>query len=171
MTPRFLIRRDTPAWRIQVWMSFAVSTLLSAHAVWGLPGETIDRTLVALGLFFVLSSAFTLAKTIRDNQHEKVDTPAWLVQVWTAFGISTLLTGWAILRLQIDPWHQWALIGASLFMLSSAFTLAKTLRDEHDAGVLEAAQRARAQTPSPATPVPQPAPPASPAAEGARRSA
>lgn len=145
--PRFFVRRDTPAWRIQVWTAFSVSALLCAHAVWNLPGDTLDRILVGLGMFFVLSSAFTLAKTVRDNQHETVDTPAWLVQVWAAFGISVTLTGWAIVRLDIETWHQWMLGASSLFLLSSAFTLAKMVRDEHEAHIVEQAQRARAGLP------------------------
>lgn len=141
MTPRILIRRDTAAWRIQVWLAFGIGALLAAHAVWNLPGAALDRILIALGLCFVLSSAFTLAKTLRDNQHEKVDTPAWMVQVWLAFALAVTLTGWAILRLQVEYWHQWTLIAASLFLLSSAFTLSKTVRDEHEATVLDTAQR------------------------------
>ena len=150
MTPRFMIRRDTSAWRLQVWIAFGVSSLLTLHGVWNLPGESLDRVLVALGAFFCLSAAFTLAKTIRDNQHEKVDTPAWLVQVWVAFAIAIVLTGWALLRLTIDPWHQGYLVASSLFMLSSAFTLAKTVRDDHEANILDAAQKARMQQAAPA---------------------
>ena len=121
---RLLIRRDTSAWRLQVWASFGAAVLLCAHAVWNLPGESLDRLLVALGLFFVLSASFTLAKTVRDNQHEKVDTAAWVMQVWTAFAISTVLTGWAILRLAVATWHQGYLAASALFLLPSARWLA-----------------------------------------------
>jgi hypothetical protein len=158
MTPRFMIRRDTQAWRTQVWIAFGLSALMTLHGVWNLPGENLDRILVALGAFFCLSAAFTLAKTIRDNQHEKVDTPAWTIQVWSAFAIAITLTGWALFRLKIDPWHQAYLIASSLFMLSSAFTLAKTVRDDHEANILDAAQKARLQQAMPAPqPVSQPA--------------
>ena len=151
---RLLIRRDTAAWRLQVWASFGAAVLLCVHAAWNLPGESLDRLLVALGLLFVLSASFTLAKTVRDNQHEKVDTAAWVMQVWTAFAISTVLTGWAILRLAVDAWHQGYLAASALFLLSSAFTLAKTVRDEHDASVIDAAQRARAAAAAAASPAP-----------------
>jgi hypothetical protein len=48
------------------------------------------------------------------------------------------LTGWGLWRMDINPTYK-AYLGVSwLFLISSVFTLAKTLRDAHEADVLEA---------------------------------
>lgn len=135
------VRRDTQAWVMQTWISFAIAFTLCVVAVWNLPSNTLDRAFVAVGMFFVLSSTFTLSKMMRDNQNENVDTPAWVFQVWAAFGIAVSLTAWGMFRMNIDFWLKWFLIGSCLFLLSSAFSLAKTLRDRHEADVIESAPR------------------------------
>lgn len=134
---KFVVRRDTSAWILQTWVFFAVSIMLCVIAVWNISGAGLDRAFVAIGMFFVLSAAFTLSKTIRDNQNEQVDTQFWIIQVWSAFIISLSLTAWGVFRMNIDSWHKWFLVGACVFLLSSAFSLAKTLRDRHDADVIE----------------------------------
>ena len=61
-----LIRRDTAAWRAQVWISFAVSTAITAIGIWLLPVDAWTRAFMAMGLLFSVGSALSLAKTIRD---------------------------------------------------------------------------------------------------------
>lgn len=134
---KFIVRRDTGAWILQTWIFFAVAVTLCVVAVWNISGVGLDRAFVAVGMFFVLSAAFTLSKTIRDNQSEQVDTQFWIIQVWSAFVIALSLTSWGVFRMNIDAWHKWFLVGACVFLLSSAFSLAKTLRDRHDADIIE----------------------------------
>lgn len=134
---KMYVRRDTQSWMMQTWISFAIAFCLCVVAVWNLPSDTLDRAFVAVGMFFVLSSTFTLSKTLRDNQNENVDTPAWIIQVWAAFGIATTLTAWGMFRMNIDSWLKWFLVGSCIFLLSAAFSLAKTLRDRHEADVIE----------------------------------
>ena len=145
---KMYVRRDTQAWVMQTWISFAVAFALCTVAVWNLPSDTLNRAFVAVGMFFVLSSTFTLSKMMRDNQDERVDTPAWVIQVWASFGIAISLTAWGLFRMNIDQWLKWFLIGSCLFLLSSAFSLAKTLRDNHEADVIEGSS---APVPSPTT--------------------
>jgi hypothetical protein len=133
------VRRDTQAWVMQTWISFATAFTLCVVAVWNLPSDTLDRAFVAVGMFFVLSATFTLSKMMRDNQDESVDTPAWVIQVWASFGIAISLTAWGMFRMNVDGWLKAFLIGSCLFLLSSAFSLAKTLRDSHEADVIESA--------------------------------
>ena len=130
------IRRDTSAWVIQTWISFAIAFFLCTVAVWNMPSATLDRAFLAVGMFYVLSSTFTLSKTIRDNAQEKVDTPSWVIQVWLSFAIAVSLTGWGIFRMNVEYWHKWFVLGSCVFLLSSAFTLAKTMRDNHEADIL-----------------------------------
>jgi hypothetical protein len=48
------------------------------------------------------------------------------------------LTGWGLWRMDVNPTYK-AYLGVSwLFLISSAFTLAKTLRDAQDALIAEA---------------------------------
>lgn len=137
MEPNLIVRRDTPAWRAQVWGSFLAAITLCAVGVWNMPSESLDRAFVAVGYFFCLSAAFTLAKMLRDNQHESVDTPAWRLQVWVAFMVAVALTGWGLFRMTIGPWEKGYMVCAWVFMISSSFTLAKTLRDGYEADLIE----------------------------------
>jgi hypothetical protein len=132
---QFVMRQDTSAWRMQVWLSFAIAVLLCGAGIWQMPSESLDRAFLAIGFFFCLSATFALQKTVRDNRDEKVDTPAWVIQVWAAFVIAIMLTGWGMWRLSIPYWHKGYMIAAGFYLLSSTFTLAKTIRDNHEADV------------------------------------
>lgn len=133
-----VIRRDTRAWRTQVWISFIAAASLCAIGLLWLPGQDLDRAFMVMGYVFCLSTAFALAKYVRDNQHGKVDTPMWGGVVWAGFVCAMALTGWGLWRMEVNPTYK-AYLGVSwLFLISSVFTLAKTLRDAHEADVLEA---------------------------------
>ncbi len=62
------ITKDTAAWRFQVWVSFLISLASVSFAILFLPVDTWIRSFLGMGLFFLISTSFTLAKTIRDNQ-------------------------------------------------------------------------------------------------------
>ncbi len=66
---RAVMNLDTPAWRMQVWLAFGLALFLTTVGVWYLPVDAWMKGYLGLGLYFTVSSAFTLAKTIRD-QHE-----------------------------------------------------------------------------------------------------
>ena len=133
-----IVRRDTSAWRLQVWISFGVAVSLCAIGLSWLPGEDIDRAFMVMGYVFCLSTAFALAKFVRDNEHRKVDTPMWKLVVWSGFFVAMALTAWGLYRLGVPQVWKAYLMVCWLFLISSVFTLAKTLRDAHDADVLEA---------------------------------
>src|SRR6186713_345643 len=61
-----LIRKDTMAWKAQVWISFGTAATLCATGLAYLPGEDIQRAFMVMGYVFCLSTAFALAKYIRD---------------------------------------------------------------------------------------------------------
>ena len=73
----FLIRHDTKAWTMQVWISFASAITLCGVGLAYLPGDDLARAFVVMGCVFCLSSAFALAKYVRDNELRKSDTPMW----------------------------------------------------------------------------------------------
>ena len=57
-----LIQRDTKAWQLQVWVSFAIAAFLCGVGLAYLPGKDLDRAFMVMGYFFCLSAAFVLAK-------------------------------------------------------------------------------------------------------------
>ena len=88
MAQQLVVRRDTSAWVFQVWASFGLALFLCGLGIINMPSQNLDRAFLALGFFFCLSSVFVLSKTVRDNQHERVDTQAWIFQVWAAFTVA-----------------------------------------------------------------------------------
>ncbi|MBD5804817.1 yiaA/B two helix domain protein [Azoarcus sp. Aa7] len=133
-----LIRRDTRAWRIQVWASFALACLLCASGLAALPGMALDRAFMVMGYAFCLTSTFVLAKFVRDTESRHDDSPLWRLVVWGSFALAMALTGWGLWRMEINPTWK-AYLGVSwLYLVSSAFTLAKTLRDAWEADHAEA---------------------------------
>ncbi len=56
------------AFHVQAILSFAISLCAVAVAVIYLPADPWVRAFLGLGILYVTTSAFTLAKTIRDRQ-------------------------------------------------------------------------------------------------------
>jgi len=133
-----LIRKDTKAWKAQVWISFGLAATLCATGLAYLPGQDLDRAFMVMGYVFCLSTAFALAKYIRDNETRRTDTPMWGLVVWGGFGLAMALTGWGLWRMEVNPTYKVFLGVCWLFLISSVFTLAKTLRDAHEAALAEA---------------------------------
>ena len=138
------IRRDTRAWTLQVWVSFGLAALLCAVGLAWLPGADLDRAFMVMGYAFCLSTAFALAKFVRDQEARRSDAPLWSLVVWGGFALAMTLTAWGLWRMQINPTYKAFLGVAWLFLISTAFTLAKTLRDGHEAALAEACRRSRA---------------------------
>ena len=127
------IRQDTKAWKAQVWISFGVSATLCGTGLAYLPGTDLDRAFMFMGYLFCLCTAFALAKYVRDNEVRRADTPMWGLVVWGGFALAMALTAWGLWAMAINPTYK-AFLGVSwLFLMSSVFTLAKTLRDAHEA--------------------------------------
>jgi len=58
--------RDTAAWRFQVMASFAIAFGLTTLGVLNLPLTIWIKGYLLMGVYFTVSSAFGLAKTLRD---------------------------------------------------------------------------------------------------------
>ena len=127
-------QRDTRAWRAQVWISFGLAVALCAGGLAGLPSQSLDRAFMVMGYLFCLCSAFVLSKFVRDRESRpEADTPMWGWVVRGGFAMAMGLTAWGLWRMQVDDvWK--AYLGVSwLYLISSVFTLAKTLRDAWEA--------------------------------------
>ncbi len=143
------IQRDSRAWHFQTWASFAIAVFLCATGLSWLPGQALDRAFMVMGYVFCLSTVFMLAKFVRDNEQAAAgattgrDVPMWRMVVWGSFFVAMGLTGWGLVRMEINETYK-AFLGVSwLFLVSSAFTLAKTLRDRHEADLAEARLQGR----------------------------
>ncbi|MBH9551814.1 YiaA/YiaB family inner membrane protein [Inhella gelatinilytica] len=125
-------RHDTRAWQIQVWVSFGVAVLLCGSGLAYLPVSPIERAFLVMAYVFCLCTVFALAKFVRDRHANLPETPAWGLVVWGGFGAAMALTGWGLWVLEIPSAFAAYLLVAWLFLISAAFTLAKTLRDAHE---------------------------------------
>jgi hypothetical protein len=139
------VMRDTRAWQFQVWVSFGAAVFLCATGLAWLPGQALDRAFMVMGYVFCLSTVFVLAKAVRDAQKarlsDELETPMWRLVVWGGFAVAMGLTGWGLLRMDINETYK-AYLGVSwLYLVTSAFTLAKTLRDRHEADLLDASRK------------------------------
>ncbi len=131
------VRRDTRAWKVQVWVSFGIATFLCGTGLAWLPGALLEQAFMVMGYVFSLSTVFVLSKYVRDRAAEQADTPMWGLVVWAGFGMAVALTGWGMWEMKIDPDYKAYLMVSWLFLLSSAFTLAKMLRDAHEDSIAE----------------------------------
>ena len=138
-----LIHRDSKAWSLQVWVSFLVAVFLCGVGLAWLPGKDLDRAFMVMGYFFCLSAAFVLAKFVRDNEKAQAEgqprrLPDVQVRGLGGFFLAMALTGWGLLRMEINETYK-AFLGVSwLYLITCTFTLAKTLRDRHEADLAEA---------------------------------
>jgi hypothetical protein len=135
--PKYVMQRDTAGWRMQVWISFATAVLSCTYGVLRLPSQELDRAFLALGLFFCLFASFALAKTIRDNRDGQIDTGSWIMTVWAGFGGAFGLTAWGLWRMAIEDWQKSYMVVCWLFLVSATFTVAKTVRDKHEADLMD----------------------------------
>lgn len=147
---QMLIHRDSKPWQLQVWVSFLIAVFLCAVGLSYLPGKDLDRAFMIMGYFFCLSAAFVLAKYVRDQEKsrvegKKIDTPMFKLVVWGGFFLAMSLTGWGLWRMEINETYK-AFLGVSwLYLITCSFTLAKTLRDRHEADPNEAQLAGRRQ--------------------------
>jgi hypothetical protein len=152
MNTRYVMRRDTQGWRVQVWVSFSVAVLACAWGVLTMPSGELDRAFLAIGLFFSLFAAFAVAKMTRDNRDGQVDTPGWVVVVWVAFAAAIALTAWGRWRMNIDFWQKRYMLISWLFLVSATFTVAKTVRDKQETELMARQAQAQRETAEPAAP-------------------
>lgn len=63
-------------------------------------------------------------------------TPAWKTFTYVSFLLASVMLGAGVAFIPADVWIKGYLSMAAVFTVGSAFTLAKTLRDEHEASRL-----------------------------------
>lgn len=63
---------DTNIWIMQTWLVFAISIVMTGIGLYSFEATDSIKGFISVSFLFALSCAFTLAKTIRDNQD--VDT-------------------------------------------------------------------------------------------------
>ena len=146
MSTNLLVQRDTRAWQLQVWVSFAIAAFLCGVGLAYLPGRDLDRAFMVMGYFFCLSAAFVLAKFVRDQEQARrerrpADTPMFGLVVWSGFAMAMALTAWGLVRMEISDTYKAFLAVSWLYLITCTFTLAKTLRDRYEADLAQARLR------------------------------
>ncbi|MBV1941981.1 hypothetical protein KUF83_36285 [Streptomyces sp. BV286] len=69
-----------------------------------------------------------------DTPVKQQSTAAFYGQAVVSFGVAAVATGLGIFRLEADTWVRAFLGIAVLYLVTSAFTLAKVIRDRQEAG-------------------------------------
>ena len=77
------------------------------------------------------------------RERRTADTPLFRLVVWSGFALALGLTGWGLLRMNISETYKAFLAVGWLYLITTTFTLAKTLRDAHEADLAEARLEAR----------------------------
>ncbi|GEN07653.1 YiaA/YiaB family inner membrane protein [Myxococcus sp. MISCRS1] len=57
---------------------------------------------------------------------------AWVIQTWLSFALSVGVTAIGIWHLPVDTWVKSFMAMGLLFSVGSAFSLSKTVRDQHE---------------------------------------
>ncbi len=71
---------------------------------------------------------------MKNKTIQQKDTPAWIFQVWFSFLLAVSVTSVGIAYLPVDSWIKGFMGMGLTFSIGSSFTLAKTIRDNHEAG-------------------------------------
>ena len=137
MSTRFIIQRPTMGWRIQIWISFAVSVLACALGLVYMPHDTVNTAFLVIGLIFSVFASFAVAKMTRDNRDGPSDTPLWINAVWGAFVASIAFMAWGLWDLDVTPWHQAFMVVSWLYLVGSAISAAKLMRDQYEANLVD----------------------------------
>jgi hypothetical protein len=58
---------------------------------------------------------------------------AWVIQSWLSFALALFVTGLGIWALPVDLWVKGFMAMGLVFTVGSSLTLAKTVRDQHEA--------------------------------------
>lgn len=117
----------------------AHSSTLSSHALRYRKPDVFWESRLNIGGFPVFESVSSTARLTDmdiNTAKQTVHSPAFMVQSWIAFGLSFGAALMGIYYLPVSTWPR-AFLAMSLAMtVSSAFTLAKTIRDAHEANQL-----------------------------------
>ena len=70
---------------------------------------------------------------MKNKPVQQKDTTAWIIQVWLSFILAVSATGIGIVYLPADYWVKGFMGMGLTFSIGSSFTLAKTIRDNHEA--------------------------------------
>lgn len=71
--------------------------------------------------------------TLNASTPVQTNTAGWVLYTYVSFGMAAFMIGAGIWALPGDLWVKGYLTMASVFLCGSTFTLAKTIRDEHEA--------------------------------------
>jgi len=139
------IIRGTCMYKVFVWISCLGSTVLMMILMWTWPKSSLSterKLLLTVGDLWCLISVFHVAKLVRDNADrakakQLKKQVAFQVMIWASMlGSSAVVIG-AIAMMPLELPQKFFMICGTLCMLSTAFFLAKAVRDKQEIDVLE----------------------------------
>lgn len=68
----------------------------------------------------------------RTTNMNQTNSPAWVTYTYVSFGAAAAMTALGIWGIPADLWVKGYLAMAVVFLVGACFTLAKTVRDEHE---------------------------------------
>lgn len=66
-------KRNTNAFTFLSWVSFALALIFVLVGVWNADWELVEKGYYAGSMLWAITSAFVLAKTVRDNEEDRND--------------------------------------------------------------------------------------------------
>lgn len=66
------------------------------------------------------------------NEKNNAHSTGWVVQTWLSFALAVGVTGIGIWHLPVDIWVKAFMAMGLVFSVGSTFSLAKTIRDQHE---------------------------------------
>jgi len=127
---------NTAAWNFQAWASWVLAFMILTRGIYLVQINPWVRGFLMMACLFTIGTTFTLSKTVRDNTSGRPDNPAWIFAVWALFVISVIATFTGIYWFPVQGWPQGFFLAAFLFQINTTFVLAKTTRDNYEAGLI-----------------------------------
>jgi len=66
------------------------------------------------------------------TEHHSAPSAAWVTQTYVSFGVSLSAAAIGIAYLPVDPWMRAFLAITLLYLVTSAISLSKAMRDQHE---------------------------------------
>lgn len=130
------MQRDTSGWRTQVWISFAAAIGSCAYGVLLLPSQELDRAFSGHWPVF-LPVCFIHRGQNHPRQPRWTGGHRWLDHDRGQASLPpSALTAWGLWRMAIEDWQKAYMVVSWLFLVSATFTVAKTVRDKHEADLM-----------------------------------
>jgi len=131
--------QNTASWNRQVWISAMVAIGGAAYAVANIPTPGFTKLFLTMAFIFSGVMCFVLAKYIRDRQAKMKQTPSFKYIAYSGAAVSAAMFFYGVSEMSsqittgANAWTALVVL-AWCYLQTTGFSLAKTLRDNFEAG-------------------------------------